>query len=79
MSSAARGKGAGEALVRHCLETAKALGYRLLIFNAVVASNTRAIRLYERLGFERIGRVPGGFLLKDGSWSDTILFYRRLD
>lgn len=79
VASAARGKGAGEALVRHCLETAKALGYRLLIFNAVVASNTRAIRLYERLGFERIGRVPGGFLLKDGSWSDTILFYRRLD
>ena len=79
VASAARGKGAGEALVRHCLETAKALGYRLLIFNAVVASNNRAIRLYERLGVERIGRVPGGFLLKDGSWSDTILFYRRLD
>ena len=74
----ARGRGIGEALVRHSLETARALGYRLLIFNAVVAENTRAIRLYERLGFRRIGRVPGGFLLRDGRWCDTILFYRSL-
>ena len=78
VSSTARGKGVGEALVRHSLETAARLGYRLLIFNAVVASNVHAIRLYERLGFERIGRVPGGFLLKDGTWSDTILFYHTL-
>lgn len=78
VASAARGRRIGEALVRHSLATAAELGYRLLIFNAVVASNTRAIALYERLGFRRIGTVPGGFLLKDGSWSDTILFYHEL-
>lgn len=78
VASAARGRRIGEALVCHSLATAAELGYRLLIFNAVVASNTRAIALYERLGFRRIGTVPGGFLLKDGSWSDTILFYHEL-
>ena len=78
VASAARGRRIGEALVRHSLATAAELGYRLLIFNAVVASNMRAIALYERLGFRRIGTVPGGFLLKDGSWSDTILFYHEL-
>lgn len=78
VASAARGKHVGEALVRHSLKTGAELGYRLLIFNAVVASNTRAIALYEKLGFERIGRVPGGFHMKDGSWSDTILFYHTL-
>ncbi len=78
VSSASRGKGVGEALVRHSLVTAAALGYKLLIFNAVVASNTHAIRLYERLGFELIGRVPGGFHLKDGTWSDTLMFYHTL-
>ena len=78
VASSARGRRIGEALVRHSLATAAELGYRLLIFNAVVASNTRAIALYERLGFRRIGTVPGGFLRKDGSWSDTILFYHEL-
>lgn len=78
VASAARGKRVGEALVSHSLATGAKLGYRLLIFNAVVASNTRAIALYEKLGFVRIGRVPGGFHLKDGSWSDTILFYHTL-
>ena len=78
VASAARGRGVGEALVRHSLATAAGLGYRLLIFNAVVASNTRAIRLYEKLGFRRIGTVPGGFHMKDGSWSDTVLFYHEL-
>lgn len=78
VASAARGKGVGEALVRHSLEMGARLGYRLLIFNAVVASNIHAIRLYERLGFVRIGQVPDGFMLKDGTWSDTILFYHTL-
>ena len=78
VASAARGRRVGEALVSHSLATGAELGYRLLIFNAVVASNTRAIALYEKLGFVRIGRVPGGFHLKDGSWSDTILLYHTL-
>ena len=74
----ARGKGAGEALVSHCLETAAALGFRLMQFNAVVKSNLGAIHLYEKLGFVRIGEVPGGFLMKDGHYEDIILFYHTL-
>ena len=78
VSSAARGRGIGEALVRHSLSTAAELGYRLLIFNAVVATNTSAIALYEKLGFQRIGMVPGGFRQKDGAWVDTIMYYHEL-
>lgn len=74
----ARGKGAGRALVSHCLETAAALGFRLMQFNAVVKSNLSAIHLYEKLGFVRIGEVPGGFLMKDGHYEDIILFYHTL-
>lgn len=73
-----RGKGIGEALVRHSLAKAAELGYRLLIFNAVVKTNTRATALYERLGFELIGEVPGGFLTKDGEYVDTRLYYHTL-
>ena len=71
----ARDRGAGEALVRHCLKTAAALGFRLMQFNAVVKENRRALHLYEKLGFQRIGEVPGGFLMKDGHYADIVLFY----
>ncbi len=77
VASAARGRGVGEALVCHSLDKARELGYRLLIFNAVVEDNTRAIALYEKLGFKRIGRVPGGFVGPDGE-RDTVLFYYQL-
>ena len=74
----ARDRGAGEALVRHCLKTAAALGFRLMQFNAVVKENYRALHLYEKLGFQRIGEVPGGFLMKDGHYADIVLFYYAL-
>ena len=78
VSGAARGRGLGEALVRHSLGRARELGYRLLIFNAVVENSARARALYERLGFVKIGLVPGGFLYKDGSYQETVLYYHTL-
>ena len=46
VSSSFRGKGIGRKLVEHSLETAAALGFRILQFNAVVATNTAARKLY---------------------------------
>lgn len=73
-----RGMHIGEALVKDCLAQAKAQGFRVMQFNAVVASNLTAQRLYERLGFVKLGRVPGGFRVKDGSFEDIILYYYLL-
>lgn len=73
-----RGRHIGEQLVRHCMAEGKALGFRVLQFNAVAADNLNAIRLYERLGFTRLGVVPGGFLGKDNVYRDIILFYHTL-
>lgn len=73
-----RGLKIGEALVRDCLAQAKSHGFRLLQFNAVVASNHAAIHLYEKLGFHFLGQIPGGFLLKDGSYEDIRLYYYNL-
>ena len=56
VSSTHRGRHIGEALVRDCLHRAKALGFRILQFNAVVAGNHGAQHLYEKLG-----RIPGVF------------------
>ena len=73
-----RGKGIGKKLVIHSMEKAKEQGFRILQFNAVVRSNERALRLYEKLGFVKLGIIPGGFLMKDGTYEDIIPHYRIL-
>lgn len=74
----ARGQGVGRQLVCHCMAQAARLGFRVLQFNAVVASNSSALALYRKLGFTRLGRIPGGFLMPDGSYEDIIPHYIEL-
>jgi ribosomal protein S18 acetylase RimI-like enzyme len=57
----ARGQGIGAALVEDVLDRARAAGYAGMQFNAVAASNTGAVLLYERYGFTIVGTVPGAF------------------
>lgn len=73
-----RGKHIGERLVADCLLQAKKLGFRLMQFNAVVENNIHAQHLYERLGFQKIGMVPKGFRMKDGSYQNILLYYHEL-
>jgi len=70
-----RGKHIGEKLVRDSIRVGAEKGFRILQFNAVVSSNAGAIHLYEKIGFRRIGTVQNGFLMKDGAYSDIVLFY----
>ncbi len=70
-----RGEHIGEKLVKDCMEQAKKEGYRILQFNAVVADNKAALHLYEKLGFTRLGVIPGGFRGKDGEYKDIIPHY----
>lgn len=78
VSSGARGRHIGRALVEDSLSKAKECGFRLMQFNAVVAANIRAQKLYESLGFVKLGVIPGGFLMKDGHYEDIILYYCTL-
>ena len=73
-----RGQHIGEKLVTACLQKAGEFGFRILQFNAVVKCNHSAIHLYEKLGFIRLGEVPGGFRMKDGHYENIILFYHTL-
>ncbi len=57
----ARGRGVGRGLVGHALGWAREQGYAGMQFNAVAASNVHAVRLYETLGFQIVGTVPGAF------------------
>ena len=73
-----RGKHIGEQLVKNSMGVGKRLGFRILQFNAVVATNEIALHLYKKLGFTQLGRIPGGFMMKDGHYEDIIPHYIEL-
>jgi ribosomal protein S18 acetylase RimI-like enzyme len=47
-------------------------------FNFVVASNERAVRLWQRMGFDIVGRVPDAFLHPVHGMRDALVMYRKL-
>ncbi len=57
----ARGAGVGRALGRYVIDWHRSEGYAAIQFNAVVETNTAAVRLWRSLGFEIIGTVPAAF------------------
>ena len=67
-----RGRHIGEIIVKDCIARARQLGFRILQFNAVVATNIHARHLYQRLGFTELGTIPGGFRMPDGSFEDIV-------
>lgn len=57
----AQGRGVARALCEHSQDVAGDLGYRAMQFNLVLASNVRAVALWERLGFAIAGTLPDAF------------------
>ena len=49
-----------------------------MVFNAVVATNHVALHLYEKVGFTRLGVIPKGFRLPDGTYADIVPQYMEL-
>ena len=78
LDKSVRGMHLGRHLVSHCLDAAKKEGFRGLQFNAVVASNLPALHIYQELGFQTVGTIPGGYRLKDGTYSDMFILYLPL-
>lgn len=78
VSSSARGLHIGEKLVLDCLRQGALHGFRVLQFNAVVATNVHARNLYERLGFKQLGVIPQGFRMRDGHYEDICPYYHEL-
>ena len=65
VGAAARGRGIGRALGEYVVDWHRQHGFRAIQFNAVVSTNTAAVRLWRSLGFEIVGTVPGAFRLPD--------------
>jgi L-amino acid N-acyltransferase YncA len=61
VAESARGRGVGTALCRYAVAWARQRGFASMQFNAVVDTNTAAVSLYQREGFQVIGTVPRSF------------------
>jgi GNAT superfamily N-acetyltransferase len=72
------GLGVGRALGEHVLEQARLAGYEAMQFNAVVETNTRAVRLWRALGFEILTTVPEAFRHPRLGKVGLHIMYRRL-
>jgi len=71
-----RRQGLGAALLRAAEDTARECGKTLLVLDAVTGGD--AERLYQRLGWERVGVIPGYALMPRGEPCATTVFYRNL-
>ena len=78
-ASAAQGRGIARAMCLHSLERAKERGFRAMQFNFVVSTNERAVKLWQSLGFEIVGRLPGAFKHPERGFVDVVVMYRTLD
>jgi RimJ/RimL family protein N-acetyltransferase len=74
----AQGQGLAAAMCEHSQRVAVEMGFRAMQFNFVVATNERAIRLWERLGFAVVGRLPGAFRHQRLGFVDALVMFKAL-
>ncbi len=79
VASAARGRGLATALCEHSQQVARELGYLAMQFNLVVSTNTTAVKLWSRLGFDAVGRLPRAFRHPSLGYVDALVMYKWLD
>ncbi|CAM5775769.1 hypothetical protein LMIY3S_05191 [Labrys miyagiensis] len=75
---AAAGRGIARRMYEHSRVHAQAQGYRAMQYNFVVSTNERAVRLWQALGFEIVGRLPGAFLHPKHGYVDALVMYQAL-
>jgi L-amino acid N-acyltransferase YncA len=78
VSSEARGRGVGRRLGEYVVQWHRDQGFRGIQFNAVVETNTAAVRLWTSLGFEVVGTVPEAFESREHGLVGLHVMYLRL-
>ena len=74
----ATGRGVARAMCEHSLEQARARGFSAMQFNFVIASNARAVRLWQASGFAVAGRLPQAFQHPRLGLVDALVMVRNL-
>ncbi|KAF2630195.1 hypothetical protein BU25DRAFT_408770 [Macroventuria anomochaeta] len=80
VTDASRNRGVGRLMGETYLDWAPKLGYTYSVFNLVYETNLASCRIWDALGFKRIGRVKGCGNLKSypGELVDAIIYGRDL-
>ncbi|WP_456432787.1 N-acetyltransferase family protein [Nitratifractor sp.] len=78
VASVARGRGLAAAMCLHSQQIAKKLGYKAMQFNFVASTNEAAVYLWQKLGFEIVGRLPGAFNHPTRGYVDALVMYKWL-
>lgn len=78
VSEAARGRGLATAMCEHSQMIARELGYRAMQFNFVASTNEGAVRLWNKLGFDTVGRLPKAFQHPSKGYVDALVMYKWL-
>ncbi|MDU9394852.1 N-acetyltransferase [Pseudomonas sp. zfem002] len=78
VSEAARGRGIARQMCEHSQQLARACGFLALQFNSVVASNEVAVALWNKLGFETVGRLPKAYRHGRLGLVDCLVMYKWL-
>ncbi|NAW65339.1 GNAT family N-acetyltransferase [Photobacterium halotolerans] len=78
VTPAARGKGVARAMCEHSQQVALELGFCAMQFNSVVSTNDVAVKLWQKLGFEIVGTLPGAYRHKNKGLVDCYVMYKQL-
>jgi L-amino acid N-acyltransferase YncA len=74
----ARGRGLATSMCEHSQQEARALGFQAMQFNLVVSTNTGAVRLWQKLGFDIVGTLPKAFDHPVQGFVDAHVMYKWL-
>jgi ribosomal protein S18 acetylase RimI-like enzyme len=78
VSPPATGRGIAQAMCEHALARAKQRGFLAMQFNFVVTSNERPVKLWQRAGFQIVGRLPQAFRHPSLGLVDVLVMHRAL-
>ncbi|HUA80833.1 MAG TPA: GNAT family N-acetyltransferase [Dyella sp.] len=78
VSPTSRGQGIAGKMCEHSMLQARDAGFTAMQFNFVVSTNTPAVRLWQRHGFNIVGQVPGAFRHAVHGPTDIYVMHRYL-
>jgi ribosomal protein S18 acetylase RimI-like enzyme len=72
------GRGIAAAMCEHSLDEARRRDFRAMQFNFVIASNVRAVALWQRMGFAVLAAMPAAFRHPELGMVDALMMHRAI-